>query len=192
MGKMLCPGQDTAFWRPGDIFEVACSECGREVEFFKDDVSRRCPGCGKRIQNPKLNLGCAQWCEHAKQCLGYDPKEVLQSEGDDTALVDRLVAARRAAQPGQDQEFSRAVNLLEAAKQLMRQQQDQQASPRVLLAAAVMYGLEAATAERLMKEAGLDPEATDQALETMAAAASDQAAGAEAQLLRQALAQLDS
>ena len=192
MGKMLCPGQDTAFWRPGDIFEVTCSDCGREVEFFKDDVSRRCPGCGKRIQNPKLNLGCAQWCEHAKQCLGYDPKEVLQSEGDDTALVDRLVAARRSAQPGQDQEFSRAVNLLEAAKQLMRQQQDGQVSPRVLLAAAVMYGLESDTAERLMKEAGLDIEATDQALETMAAAASDQAAGAEAQLLRQALAQLQT
>ncbi|MCX5858726.1 MAG: HD domain-containing protein [Proteobacteria bacterium] len=75
MSKTICPGQDTRFWKPGDIFEVACGKCGRPVEFFKDDSSRRCPGCGQRVQNPRISLGCAQWCEHAKECLGYDPKE---------------------------------------------------------------------------------------------------------------------
>ena len=75
MGRTYCPGQDTRFWKPGDIFEATCGKCGRPVEFFKDDSSRRCPGCGQKVQNPKISLGCAQWCEHAKDCLGYDPKE---------------------------------------------------------------------------------------------------------------------
>ena len=73
MTKVKCPGQDTRFWRPGDIFEIKCSRCGRMVEFFKDEASRRCPGCGKRIYNPRLTLGCAQWCPHAKECLGFEP-----------------------------------------------------------------------------------------------------------------------
>jgi len=84
IGNTMCPGQDTAFWRPSDIFEVPCSQCGYELEFFKDDVSRRCTRCGGQEPNPKLILGCAQWCEHAKECLGwatYDSKEVLIAKG---------------------------------------------------------------------------------------------------------------
>ena len=57
MGKVMCPGQDTAFWRPGDIYEVPCSQCGRELEFFKDDVSRRCTGCGSCVSQSRDGSG---------------------------------------------------------------------------------------------------------------------------------------
>jgi hypothetical protein len=43
------------------------------VEFFKDDARRRCQGCGHVFANPKLNEGCAQWCEFAEKCLGLNP-----------------------------------------------------------------------------------------------------------------------
>jgi len=76
MAKTMCPGQDTTFWKPGDIFEIPCVKCGFLVEFFKDDARRRCPNCGHTIQNPRLNQGCANWCEHAGECLGFDPKLV--------------------------------------------------------------------------------------------------------------------
>ena len=76
MSKAICPGQDTRYWKAGDIFYIPCNECGKMIEFFKDDVSRKCPNCGNRIQNPKISLGCAQWCQHAKKCLGYDPAEL--------------------------------------------------------------------------------------------------------------------
>lgn len=66
---MKCPGQDTRYWRPGDIFEVPCPECGTMVEFYKDDPTRRCPSCRTRFVNPRLDLGCLEWCEHAEQCL---------------------------------------------------------------------------------------------------------------------------
>ena len=54
---MKCPGQDTQFWRPDDIFEVFCGQCGYSVEFFKTDISRICPGCGTIIRNPRQYLG---------------------------------------------------------------------------------------------------------------------------------------
>ena len=87
MRRIKCPGQDSRFWRPEDVFEVECGECGSLVEFFKDDAGRRCPTCGRRITNPRLSLGCAQWCQYAKECLGYDPKKFVAGQG--ASLADR-------------------------------------------------------------------------------------------------------
>jgi ribosomal protein S27E len=68
MADVKCPGQDTRYWKKGDIFDVPCPDCGREVEFFKDDVRRRC-SCGRTIVNPKLDLACAEWCQSAEKCV---------------------------------------------------------------------------------------------------------------------------
>ena len=65
-----CPGQDQRFWKPGDIFEVKCPGCGGAVEFFKDEPKLKCPKCGQMVVNPKIDLGCAQWCKYAEQCIG--------------------------------------------------------------------------------------------------------------------------
>ena len=65
-----CPGQDTRFWKPEDIFDVVCPGCGAKVEFFKDDPKRKCIKCGVEIRNPNIRLGCAEWCEYATECTG--------------------------------------------------------------------------------------------------------------------------
>ncbi len=81
---MKCPGQDTQHWQPGDIFEASCPQCGRSIEFFKDDASRRCKGCGARVPNPKLDFGCAESCAYADQCLaGISAEELKQHKGDE-------------------------------------------------------------------------------------------------------------
>lgn len=72
MAVTMCPGQNTAFWRPDDIFEITCPNCGTAVEFFKDEARRRCSGCGHVFTNPKLNEGCAKWCKFADKCLGLN------------------------------------------------------------------------------------------------------------------------
>jgi len=69
-----CPGQDQRFWKPGDIFEVKCPGCGQAVEFFKDEPKLKCRECERIVLNPKINLGCAQWCKYAEQCLGIIKK----------------------------------------------------------------------------------------------------------------------
>jgi len=72
---MKCPGQDTQYWQPEDIFETTCPNCGRTLEFFKDDVSHRCKGCGEKVPNPKLDFGCAESCAYSDQCLAGLPGE---------------------------------------------------------------------------------------------------------------------
>jgi hypothetical protein len=51
---MQCPGQDTMFWKPTDVFEIECPKCGYPVEFFKFDVKRKC-----RCGHPLIILGAA-------------------------------------------------------------------------------------------------------------------------------------
>jgi HD superfamily phosphodiesterase len=74
---MRCPGQNTRFWKPEDIFEMTCAKCGQQVEFFKDEPSRRCKNCGNKVLNPKMDFGCAIYCKFAQQCLGNLPPELL-------------------------------------------------------------------------------------------------------------------
>jgi ribosomal protein S27E len=71
---MKCPGQDTRYWKKGDIFDVRCPSCGQAIEFFRDDVRRTCR-CGRVIVNPKLDLACAEWCQKAEECLGIKPEK---------------------------------------------------------------------------------------------------------------------
>jgi len=70
MGMPKCPGQDSRFWKPDDVYEYPCVYCGAKIEFFKDDLRRRCPECGKYVVNPKNDLGCAEWCKFGPECLG--------------------------------------------------------------------------------------------------------------------------
>ena len=65
---LRCPGQDGRNFRPGDVFEVKC-RCGAAVEFWRDDARRRCRSCGATLENPRLDLGCAAWCRHGRECL---------------------------------------------------------------------------------------------------------------------------
>ncbi len=111
---MKCPGQDTRYWKEDAIFEVKCPDCGTPVEFFKDDTARTCPGCGKRLPNPRLDFGCAAYCPYAEQCLGSLPPElkekqqlvfkervraeVLQRKQDDEAFTQRLLKRERFAE----------------------------------------------------------------------------------------------
>ncbi len=85
---MKCPGQDSRYWKPGAVFEVKCPKCGNEVEFFKDDPTRRCSKCGHRFLNPGLDFGCASYCPYAEQCIGNLPPELLAQK--ENLLKDRV------------------------------------------------------------------------------------------------------
>jgi transposase len=87
---MKCPGQDTQFWDYSAVFEVPCPQCGQMVEFFKDDTTRKCR-CGHRFVNPKMDFGCAAYCQYAEQCLGDLPPELVAQKED--LLKDRVAVA---------------------------------------------------------------------------------------------------
>jgi hypothetical protein len=74
-----CPGQDTRRWKKDDIFEVRCPFCDSAIEFFKDDPKRRCKKCGKQVLNPRVQSGCAEWCNSAEQCVGPERSRNLKA-----------------------------------------------------------------------------------------------------------------
>ncbi len=85
---MKCPGQDMQYWTAEAIYEVACPQCKKAVEFYKDDTVRSCTHCGHRFVNPKLDFGCAAYCKFAEQCIGALPEEFVGSM--DNLLKDKV------------------------------------------------------------------------------------------------------
>ncbi len=180
--KSKCPGQDTAFWKPGDIFDVECAGCGTEIEFFKDDASRRCGKCGTLVKNPKLSLGCAQWCEHAKDCLGYDPKEQRDEDIEGSTLADELIGAMKNEFGDDQKRITHALSVLEYSEEIMK---EEGGDPKVVIAVAILHDIgiqEAekkhgscaakyqemegpAIAERILKEINFDPSAISDVVE---------------------------
>lgn len=85
---MKCPGQDMQYWNAEAIFEVKCPNCAKPVEFYKDDTNRKCHHCGNRFVNPKMDFGCAAYCQYAEQCLGTLPEEFAGAQ--DNLLKDKV------------------------------------------------------------------------------------------------------
>jgi len=134
-----CPGQDQRFWKPEDIFEVCCPDCNRAVEFFKDEPALRCPGCSRTVVNPRLDLSCAEWCQHAEQCLGAS--RVRNVETVREKLIGRIKEVF-----GQDQKrVDRALQVLNYAEQIGAAEGG---DPLVIKAAAILHDLGAQEALR--------------------------------------------
>ncbi len=142
---MKCPGQDTRYWSPGDAFEISCGECGQSIEFFRDDGSRRCPRCGARVVNPKVSLGCAQWCEYARQCLGFDPKSVELEPAEHVSLADRLIEAMKSEFGDDQKRITHALAVLDQAQEILRREGGR---PPVVIAAALLHDIGIKEAER--------------------------------------------
>ena len=116
---MKCPGQDTQFWGYGSIFESTCPDCGTTVEFFKDDTMRTCSGCGKRLANPKLDFGCASYCQFADACLGSLPPELLAEKRN---LIKERVAVEVKRRCGKDfSRIGRAASLARISEKMVQE-----------------------------------------------------------------------
>jgi len=140
-----CPGQDLRSWTPEDVTETSCGRCGTTVEFFKTDGARRCPQCGARVVNPKVAMGCAQWCAHARECLGFDPKAAGIPQAEGLSLADRLIELMK-AEFGEDRKrITHALRVLERAEQLLPEEGGR---PRVVVAAALLHDIGIQAAER--------------------------------------------
>jgi hypothetical protein len=136
---MKCPGQDTQYWTAGAIFEVNCPQCNQPVEFFKDDTTRKCPGCGHRFVNPRMDFGCAAYCQYAEQCLGDLPPELAAQQED--LLKDRVaVAVKRYLK----KDFKRIGHISRRVRHAEEMGKQQQANLPVLIIASLLWGLDPA------------------------------------------------
>jgi len=124
-----CPGQDTRFWKPNDVYAVECPKCGNSVEFFKDDIRRRCQNCGHMFINPKLNLGCARWCQFADQCVGAIGKEEFK---------EIITLAMKEHLGGDTERIENALKLGRFAEDILEKEEG---NPKVVIAAAILYDI---------------------------------------------------
>ena len=131
---MKCPGQDSRYWGQEAIFEVKCPECGNEMEFFQDDTWRRCSKCGHRLQNPRMNFGCAEYCPYARQCVGNLPAEVLNKE-QEAPLKDRLAVAVKKILRG---DFTRIAQAVRTAHYVEEAATEDSEYPVLVLSAHLM------------------------------------------------------
>jgi len=134
---MKCPGQDSQHWKPGAIFEVKCPKCGSEVEFFKDDPTRKCPTCGHRFLNPGLDFGCASYCPYAEQCIGNLPPELLAQK--ENLLKDRVAIEMKRYLRHDFKRVGHAIRVARYAEQIGREEGGNLA---VILCAAYLRDLE--------------------------------------------------
>jgi len=140
---MKCPGQDTRYWKAGDIFEEKCPECGHLLEFFKDDSSRKCKNCGKRVLNPKIDFGCAAYCEHANQCLKELPPEILAERSN--LLKDRVALEMKKYFANDFKRIGHACNVARYAEQIAKREKGDMA---VVLISAYLHDIGIKEAER--------------------------------------------
>lgn len=127
-----CPGQDQRFWKPEDIFDVRCPCCGQIVEFFKDEPKLKCRSCGQSVTNPKIDLGCAEWCQYAEQCLGV-------SHGEPVNIIrDRLIDEMKEVFAKDQKRIEHALSVLKYAEQI---QSAEGGDPLVVKAAAILHDI---------------------------------------------------
>jgi HD superfamily phosphohydrolase YqeK/Zn ribbon nucleic-acid-binding protein len=139
---MKCPGQDSQYWKPESVFDVKCPECGNEVEFFKDDPTRKCSKCGHRFLNPELDFGCASYCQYAEQCIGNLPPELLKGKED--LLKDRVAIEMKRYFRKDFKRIGHASRVARYAEQIGREEQGNLA---VILSAAYLHDIGIKVAE---------------------------------------------
>ena len=127
-----CPGQDQRFWKSEDIFEVKCPGCGGFVEFFKDEPNLKCRECGQLVANPKIDLGCAEWCQYAEQCLG------VSLGGQLNIIRDKLIDEMKKVFAGDQKRIEHALSVLNYAEQI---QAAEDGDRLVVKAAAILHDI---------------------------------------------------
>jgi len=140
---MKCPGQDTRFWKPDAITEIPCPKCGHQVEFFKDETTRKCDQCGHRFVNPGMDFGCAVYCPYAEQCVGSLPEEILMQK--ENLLKDRVAIEMKHYLKKDFKRISHAMRVARYAERLAKKESCQLA---IVLIAAYLHDIGIHEAEK--------------------------------------------
>ena len=140
---MQCPGQDMRYWKPGAIFDAPCSQCGQVMEFFKDESVRKCKNCGHKMVNPRMDFGCASYCQHAEQCLGDLPPELLAERKD--LLKDRVAWEMKRYFKRDFKRVGHASRVARYAEQIAREEKGDMV---IVLCAAYLHDIGIHEAER--------------------------------------------
>ena len=148
---MKCPGQDIRYWKPEAIFDVKCPKCSHNVEFFKDDTTRKCSKCGHRFANPGIDFSCASYCQYAEQCIGTLPPELVAQK--EELFKDRVAVEMKKYFK---KDFKRIGHAMRTARYAEQIGKGENGNLAVILAAAYLHDIGIHKAEQ--KKGGAAPE----------------------------------
>jgi len=148
---MKCPGQDMQYWNENAIFNVDCPQCHKSVEFYKDDTSRKCNHCGNRFVNPKMDFGCAAYCQFAEQCLGTLPEEFKGMQ--ENLLKDKVAVEMKRYYKTDFKRISRAMKIARHAENIGKSEGGNLAA---ILCAAYLFEIEDSDAQSILKKLSAD------------------------------------
>ncbi len=131
------------------VYQVDCPKCGAAIEFYKDDTSRKCSRCSHRLVNPKMDFGCASYCQFAEQCLGTLPEEFTGSRED---LLKDKVAVEMKRHFRTD--FTSIRQATDAARHVENIGKTEGGNLAVLLCAAYLHGTGPESARAILQKAG--------------------------------------
>jgi hemerythrin-like domain-containing protein/DNA-directed RNA polymerase subunit RPC12/RpoP len=104
-----CPGSRT-IKEPRPEY-INCSNCGKEVEIWTDELKATCRNCGTKVFRAQ-QASCIEWCPHAKECVGPEVYERLMSgAGEDVTDTDNPLEVLRR----EHDRSSERISLLRAA-----------------------------------------------------------------------------
>jgi hypothetical protein len=179
---MKCPGQDTQYWQADAIFDVTCPECGKTVEFFKDDTLRKCSHCGHRFINPQMDFGCAAYCQYAEQCIGNLPPELIAQKDD--LFKDRIAVAVKRHLKTDFTRIGRASRVARHADQIGRKAA---ANMAVILSAAYLHVLEGPVVEEILESLQAPAGLTAAVMDILSGDSDAPAKGVEQEVLADAI-----
>ncbi len=148
---MKCPGQDMQYWNEDAIFNVDCPQCHKPVEFYKDDTSRKCGHCGNRFVNPKMDFGCAAYCQFAEQCLGTLPEEFKGMQ--DNLLKDKVAVEMKRHYKTDFKRVSRAMKTARHAENIGKSEGGNLAT---ILCAAYLHEMDLPEAQSILEKLSAD------------------------------------
>jgi HD superfamily phosphodiesterase len=134
------------FWKPDDVFEIACPKCGYRVEFFKYDVKRKCR-CGHEMVNPKIDFGCAQWCPYGDSCIEGLPEEMKAKtkEEKNNRLRERISYEMRRHFGSDTKRINHTLKVAQYAEEILK---IEGGHPLVVLGAAYLHDIGITEAEK--------------------------------------------
>ena len=105
--------------------------------------ARKCKNCGNKIINPRMDFGCASYCQHAEQCLGELPPELLAQRKD--LLKDRVAIEMKRYFRQDFRRIGHATKVARLAEQIAREERGDMV---VVLCAAYLHDIGIHEAER--------------------------------------------
>ncbi len=137
------------YWKDDAIFEVSCPKCNNAIEFYKDDTTRKCGHCGHRLVNPKMDFGCASYCQFAEQCMGTLPEEFMGSRED--LLKEKVAVAVKRSYQTDFKSIRKATGAARHAENIGKAEGGNLA---VILCAVYLHGMMLDSARSILTGAG--------------------------------------